>query len=83
MICIHKVIDSFEILCDRGQILAADTHNLLQVLEKELDINIFDRDWEMAVEALEDRIDSAEDTIAALKTELKNVKEKAKEKDKS
>ena len=71
MLAIRKCIDSFEILTERGQVLAPTVKNLLQVMEKELDINIFDEKFQAQMDDLDDTLENLQVDVAKIEERLK------------
>ena len=90
MISIRQTLDSFEIMTERGMITAVGTAQLVKVLEKEFNLEIYDTILETKIEEFDDKIEDYEDRVQSLdkevtdlRTEYLALRKEVKEKDKS
>jgi predicted nucleic acid-binding Zn-ribbon protein len=71
MISISKMMpDFFTVMTPHGVVHADGVRQIVKLIENELDINIYDRSFENALDEIEDKIEKLEEEIEPLKSKL-------------
>lgn len=80
MITIRKVMpDNFSVMTDHGTYSMSTVRQLVNHIEKELDINIYDSTIEEAIEEFDTKLEEIEHDTQKMREEFKELKLKLKE----